>query len=227
MDYRFERKFITSAVSPKRAMFLVRRHPAMFREVYAQRWVNNIYFDTLDLASVWDNVAGVSRRTKIRVRWYGDSLGHIETPVLERKIKRGLLNRKLSHRLATLEAGAASCSSKLREMLERSTMPEALTLKMRSLRPTLMNRYSRHYYQSANGRFRITIDAEMSFRPIMPLTRHPVQWTTAHSVVVLELKYAIDHDDNAAAVAQHLPLRVSKSSKYVAGMCLVYPRLVC
>lgn len=226
MDYRFERKFITSDVSPKRAMFLVRRHPAMFREVYPQRWVNNIYFDTLDLTNVQDNLAGVSQRTKIRVRWYGDSLGRIETPVLELKIKRGSVNRKVLHRLPTLEAGGACCSSRIREMLERSAMPELLALRMRLLRPTLMNRYSRHYYQSANGHYRITIDAQMSFRPIMPLTKHPVQWTSAHSVVVLELKYAMDHDDNAAAIAQHLPLRVSKSSKYVAGMCLVYPRLV-
>ena len=221
--YRYERKFVISGVAPEEVGFLVRRHPAMFVEIYPRRWVNNIYFDSPDLLNVQDNVAGSNQRTKTRIRWYGGLLGRIATPVLERKIKRGYVGRKVLHGLAHFDLNEGFCSSELQEALRQSGLPEPIALELRSLQPTLMNRYSRQYYQSATGRYRITIDAEMSFHAIKPLRNHLTQWARAHSVVVLELKYAPDDDDGSAAITQLLPRRICRNSKYVTGMRMVYP----
>ena len=78
---------------------LVRRHPAAFREAYPARFVNNIYLDSHGRSDYHDNIVGVANRNKTRVRWYGPLSGQIAKPVLERKLKRGLISGKLTHAL--------------------------------------------------------------------------------------------------------------------------------
>ena len=50
-------------------------HPAGFFSPYPERQVNNVYFDTWDYRAYAENLAGVSERSKVRYRWYGDSAG--------------------------------------------------------------------------------------------------------------------------------------------------------
>ena len=91
-NYRYERKFtVPDKFTLKTIEQFVKRNKALFREVYHLRQVNNIYFDTLAYNDYFDNVLGVSDRKKIRTRWYGDTLGDIQKPVFEIKIKKGLL----------------------------------------------------------------------------------------------------------------------------------------
>ena len=56
--------------------------------------MNSIYLDTNSLKALRDNVEGVARRKKTRVRWYGETLGYIKKPVLEHKINQRFLGRK-------------------------------------------------------------------------------------------------------------------------------------
>jgi len=74
----------------------LRNHPAVFGLDYPSRYVNNIYLDTNDYTHYWDNVAGLSKRIKVRIRRYGDSHGFIANPVLEFKIKDNMLGSKVS-----------------------------------------------------------------------------------------------------------------------------------
>ena len=90
-DYRYERKFFITSLSKYEAVALVKLNSAMFTEIFHHRFVNNIYFDSFRLNNYHENVAGDSRRIKIRVRWYGELFGDIERPVLEIKIRNGLL----------------------------------------------------------------------------------------------------------------------------------------
>ena len=65
-------------------------------------WVvvyKNFYFDSVNFNNYYDNLDGNIFRTKIRIRWYGDLFGYIENPVLELKIKNGLLGNKISYNL--------------------------------------------------------------------------------------------------------------------------------
>ena len=85
--YRYERKFVTSSFSTIEVEALIKMHPAMFSEVFFERWVRNIYFDSLELKNFYSNVNGDMQRRKARIRWYGATFGPIEHPVLEIKIK--------------------------------------------------------------------------------------------------------------------------------------------
>ena len=92
--YRFERKFLVTDLDPREVASLVGLLPGLFREVYPPRSVNNIYLDTADAMHYRHNLDGLADRVKVRVRWYGELLGTVARPVLELKIKRGLLGRK-------------------------------------------------------------------------------------------------------------------------------------
>src|SRR5262245_10751160 len=94
---RYERKFVLQGWTFAHALAIVRRHPAGFCEVFPPRVVNNMYLDTPTLQAFHDHVNGISLRKKTRVRWYGLRNGDVTSPVLELKLKHGLVSGKLSH----------------------------------------------------------------------------------------------------------------------------------
>ena len=88
-NYRYERKFTLPASHSLRSVEgLIKGNSSLFREIYSQRKVNNIYFDTYRYSNYFDNVLGVSDRKKMRIRWYGETFGEISKPVLS-KTKEG------------------------------------------------------------------------------------------------------------------------------------------
>ena len=90
-NYRYERKFILSRIDQFKAESFIHHNLAMFSEVFQKREVNNIYLDSLSLSNYSDNLIGNSPRKKIRIRWYGKKSSLIKHPILEFKIKKGLL----------------------------------------------------------------------------------------------------------------------------------------
>ena len=72
---------------------------AGFYSPYGARIVNNIYFDNPDCDSYVENLTGCTSRTKIRLRWYGDTFSPSEA-TLEIKAKRNRLGFKNSRKIA-------------------------------------------------------------------------------------------------------------------------------
>jgi SPX domain protein involved in polyphosphate accumulation len=95
-EYRYERKFLVPRNSWDSVESVIKRNPAVFSPLYYPRVINNIYLDTIPLGYYFMNVEGVFDRTKVRIRWYGDLFGPVRKPVLEFKIKAGLLGKKAS-----------------------------------------------------------------------------------------------------------------------------------
>ena len=48
-----------------------------FSKLYSPRNINSIYLDTVNFDFAKDNINGVSRRKKIRFRWYNDDYSKI------------------------------------------------------------------------------------------------------------------------------------------------------
>jgi len=216
LRYRYERKFVVAGVSQAEAELIVKRHPALFFAEYPGRWVNNVYWDRIDLANVRNNLIGISDRKKTRIRWYGEFQGRVEEPVLEHKLRRGGVGRKETQRLTPFEVGAA---------LEPARLPKMTAPGDVVLRPTLLNRYSRRYFRSANRRFRLTIDTALSYHRVGPLTTPLRSWVVDSEAILIELKYSTAYDDLATQVMSYFPFRSSRSSKYVTGMQLTDPRV--
>ena len=70
MEQRLEKKFIFLPGDNKKIEIL--KIEGFFKKIYNKRKVNSIYYDTIDLNCLWDNINGFSNRDKYRVRWYDD-----------------------------------------------------------------------------------------------------------------------------------------------------------
>ncbi|NIR47298.1 polyphosphate polymerase domain-containing protein [candidate division KSB1 bacterium] len=221
-NFRFERKFVVDSLSKPEIEALVKLHPAVFSEIFYERLVNNIYLDSCSLQNYFANIDGLHSRRKCRIRWYGDLFGHIEKPVLELKIKEGLLGRKESYPLPSFSLDENFQLNAIREVFKKSEIPAPLVDDLLSLQPALLNRYSRRYFQSADRNYRITIDSQMEYYRIDPHSNSFLQRMVDGESVIVELKYNHDQDNFAQMISTHFPYRMTKSSKYVNGVQKLY-----
>ncbi|HHS95561.1 MAG TPA: VTC domain-containing protein, partial [Phaeodactylibacter sp.] len=161
--YRKERKFLVEGADIHAVEFIIKAHPAMFSQPFPPRYINNIYFDSNQFGNYGDNVVGAKNRHKFRIRWYGDQFGYIKKPILEIKIKKGLAGAKRHYPLVpfTLEPGFNQYM--MRDVFNRSDLPGAVREMLRYQAPTLINRYFRKYFLSADRRFRVTLDTQLQF----------------------------------------------------------------
>ncbi len=216
--WRHERKFLVSELTKQEIESLIKLHPSLFREIYYPRYINNIYCDSLELRNYFDNIHGAADRVKVRIRWYGALSGLIEKPVLELKIKKGLLGTKDSHLLSSFVLDECFTSETLNSLLDNSGLTELLRLKLATLKPTLINRYLRRYYLSANGLYRITLDTEMKFYAVNTFKDSCIPRYTDHINSVVELKYDRENDLFAHKISNFFPFRMTKNSKYINGI---------
>lgn len=208
MDLRYERKYKIGQIRGNLLAQTVLLHPAGFRKVFPDRWVNNIYFDSPDLNAYHDNVAGVSHRKKYRIRWYGNPVESIHEPKLEIKIKENQMGRKEVYDFREFSLGNYS------EIIQ-----DVYTLsgKVLPLRPTLLNSYLRSYFTTTDGMFRITVDRQMKYHSLL-LGSHFHSYSIYDLSNILELKYGPDSDGHTDRITQYFPYRQTKSSKYVTGI---------
>ncbi len=215
-DYRYERKFFITELSKYETEGIVKINPAAFTEIYYKRFVNNIYFDSFNYNNFRDNVEGATDRIKIRIRWYGGLFGYIKHPVLEIKIKKGLLGKKISVPIKPFDLTREINISEILNSIK--DLKEIIGIDFESLIPSLLNRYSRKYYQSFDKKFRITIDNKQSFYQINGKRNSFLDHHIDHNSVILELKYNQDYDKEVNYITSEFPFRLTKSSKYVNGI---------
>lgn len=217
-NYRYERKFLISELSRYDTEMAVKLHPAMFMRIYPSRYINNIYCDSLDLKNYYDTIDGADKRIKIRVRWYGDLFGLIEKPVLELKIKKGIMGTKESCRLNSFSLDNNFYFETLANIFHDSDIPAPLKLQLAALKPTILNRYYRSYYQSADGNYRITLDSNMEYYSLNVGPNSYSQKYTDLTNTVLELKYDRKNDCFAHKITNHFSFRMTRNSKYISGV---------
>ena len=220
---RYERKLVVDGLALSEVLGLVRRHPAAFREAYPPRSVNNLYLDSPELRDYHDHVNGIPHRTKTRIRWYGAWSGRIDTATLEHKLKRGHVSGKVSNRLPSLSMNGHVSRSDLEAAFDGASLPELTRLALRHLQPSLLNRYQRHYFQSADGRFRLTVDSCLQVAAARQARGTGVAFRPASTSIVLEVKYGLAEAQCAAPVMNALPLRLARCSKYVLGVASLSP----
>jgi len=83
--YRLERKFFISGVT-RLLRIMCDCIKLVSAPLYEPRWINNIYFDAYDFDNYFTSYEGITKRAKVRIRWYGELCGGIRHPVLELKI---------------------------------------------------------------------------------------------------------------------------------------------
>lgn len=220
--YRYERKFLLSGLTGPEIAGMIRLCPGHFSQIYAPRHVNNIYFDTLAFRNFFDSIDGASSRVKVRIRWYGALFGRTEAPTLELKKKQGICGAKERHGLEPFAMEPGIHARALDACLDASDLPPRVRAFVGPMRPVLVNRYRRSYWLSSCGRFRFTIDTDMSYRALFPYQNSFLRAVSTPRQTVLELKYARKDDAHASDVTCFFPFRLGKNSKYVTGIELLY-----
>ncbi len=214
-DYRYERKFLIEGLSKFSVEQLIRNHSAFFKEIYKERYINNIYFDNQNLTNYYDNVNGKSYRKKYRIRWYGNLFGKPEQMILEVKIKKGLLGSKESYLLKPFDINSENFIYSVKRSIENSDISDKIKEEMYSFSPVLINRYKRKYFSDFSKRFRITLDFETEYYSIMKFFNEKV---IDNNQLVVELKYRKEHNNDVGKISSEFPFRMTKNSKYVNGI---------
>lgn len=221
---RHENKFVFPAVSLGEIHNKLLSSKYFFKEIYAERRINNIYLDTMDFKNLFDNLHGVQHRVKHRIRWYGEEKG-VKKPSLEYKIKQGDMGYKEYYALPQFTFDTSFEFSKYLDNIgkyskSRTSQYKIMYRDIFNEIPTIYNTYLRCYFLSGNGNYRVTIDRELTYKSIN-------RWFNdlsgfSEDKIVVELKYVNADIKGAGAIMQDLGLRLTRNSKYVIGMQALY-----
>jgi hypothetical protein len=214
---RYEIKLVCEPHRLPLARSWVRLHPAGFVVAYPPRRVNSLYLDTLELASLNENLGGVSGRRKLRLRWYGDGLADVR-PLLELKQKRNLLGIK-KQVLLPCKLDLTLPWAEILATIRANAGPSWRALLQTVDHPTLLNSYQREYYATPDGIIRITLDyAQVAYcQRLSPRPNLSARLPIADNVVV-EIKTTQGQEERLEEVAAWFPVRRGRNSKYISSL---------
>jgi hypothetical protein len=215
---RYEVKMTCSESQLPLARAWLTLHPDLFVVAYPPRWVNSLYFDTLEMDLMDENLIGVSERSKLRFRWYGQDHSAVQG-FLELKCKSSHVGwKEICPVGETIDLTTVSWPGLLHHLREHAVDNVAAWLS-RADQPVLINRYMREYYESADRQVRVTIDYD---QVVYEQLTYPAPNLTVGShierQVVVEVKSDSDLHRRVSDVLSGFPLRVGRNSKYVNGV---------
>jgi hypothetical protein len=220
--FRYEKKFIIEGMGIAQVMAVLKAHPAVFRELYPMRYVNNIYLDSPLLADYFSNVNGYHLRQKVRVRWYHTLFQKVDNAILEFKKKEGEVGIKEQYPFPTFRFDRSLSERGFRRLIWQSDLPQTVKFQLRDLELALCNRYKRWYFATPYKEFRVTVDGDLNYYHLGKLSNAYHHHHIQRNTIILELKYQVDDDPQANRIISALPFRITRSSKYITGIENVY-----
>ncbi len=215
--YRIEKKFLIYNYDKSFVNNLIKINSFFFKKKYRGRFINNIYFDDINFTSYTDNLLGISKRKKVRIRWYGDLIGSIINPYLEIKSKVNLYGFKNKIKLNNFELNKKII---LKDLLNDHNIPNQIS--KLSITPVLINRYFREYYETIDGKFRVTIDSDLKYFSTKTKSINFENSFKENNILIIELKFSPKFQELANRISDQFPFRSTKSSKYVMGVSRLY-----
>ena len=211
---RHELKLVSEEASYPEVRMALRLDRSAIRTLHPRRLVQSLYFDTPFQRALEENLAGLSRREKLRLRWYGAETAVVEA-VLERKRRENTLGWKESVRVpGALQLGGRERRGFMDEL--ESRVDPAWREHLAGLEPVRWVRYWREYFTSADRRVRLTLDRELAFFDQRPLARlADTERMPSPRLLVLELKCAPEYLDAAREIVARLPIPLGRCSKFV------------
>jgi SPX domain protein involved in polyphosphate accumulation len=216
-DYRYEIKFVLDNSRLSDAMQWLYNETTAIK-TYDNRKVNSIYFDDVGFSSVRDNLAGISQRNKLRLRWYGEQKHTL--PIFEVKTKNGRLGCKTTYPIQSIENSlmklnidkiTSKCISGLEE--QNIVFDEHLV-------PTLQVNYEREYYETHEG-IHITIDQNIQFSDTQLHTTLDENNSFPYPFKVMEIKFKPSMKNTVAKLIKPLHITPKRHSKYLVGLAVL------
>jgi hypothetical protein len=212
-ELRYEWKLVCPPDQLDLARSWLRLHPEAFRLSRPARRVNRLYFDTRDLACLNAHLAGLARRFKVRLHWYGDDWTDVRS-WLEIKAKVTYLGHKPRCPLPPLDLTRpwSEIVPTIQGALDRDLQVALQTV----TQPAMLGYYWRELHVTPDEQIKVTLDFDqVAFdqrfgpRPNLHI-RLPLT-----PVIVIEFKGRQGQGDRMAEMMSQFPLRQVRNSKYV------------
>lgn len=219
-DFRYELKFVLDDVRAAEASHWLYFHSSA-RTAYPDRCVNSLYCDDLGFSSVRDNLAGVSDRRKIRLRWYQDTNGGgTGSPVFELKVRNGRLGRKIRFQLPDVKRDLMELN--LQEVMTRVNRELAAQEFIFDdfLTTTLQVSYVRSYFEDVQG-LRFTMDSDIKFHGVSPTQKLGETLAMRYPYKIMEIKFPPSMKNNVAKLIKPLHITPKRHSKYLVGLAMM------
>jgi len=149
-------------------------------------------------------------------------LAEIEKPILELKIKKGIVGTKQLYSLNKFNLSSGFNISEIKNVINDSLIDSQVKFSLQDQFPVMINRYRRKYYETFDKKFRITIDDNQTFYKLSNFNNTLLNKQEDNDNVVLELKYDKKYQHETEQITNYLPFRLTKSSKYTRGIELLY-----
>ena len=211
---RYEIKFVLNELEFIEAKYFL-KYINSFRS-FPQREVTSLYYDTLDYSCVRDNLSGISKRKKLRLRWYNN----FEEPKLEIKNRFSRVGNKKIFTLDFLSKKSfenlpVNALSKLIFGYLKSKHKEDFIIN--NFIPTLRVSYYREYYETRDG-LRITIDKKINFGQISYNQSIFYNKKIPFDKRIMELKFPIELKNHVNESIRNLNINPKRNSKLLLGM---------
>ena len=195
----------------------LRLHHAGIRTLYPSRLVQSVYLDTHDSRALSDNLAGISERHKLRLRWYGPDTRQVHG-TLERKNRENMLGTKDTLELAEPIDVEGTTRLDFARRLRQLATPEWRRLLEGDMEPALWVAYDRDYLTTADHVVRVTVDRSLRFADQRYRVRlSPDRPTPTPRLLVVEFKAPLSARERLEELVQEMPMRVDRCSKFVLG----------
>jgi len=211
---RREIKYVSNELFSNQIYGWLLRSELALKKHYPDRIVNNVYYDTHKLEALSDNLDGISRRDKLRYRWYGsrDQLGiKGKLEIKKRKNAYGakeaieiFSDKKLSYHSELKETIKTQIPSNWRHVVEHFCLP------------VMINTYKRSYFISKCNNIRVTLDRDNQvFDQRQSNKINIVKASNLPDYLIIEIKFHPDFTEYVSNSISDIPMRISRNSKYV------------
>lgn len=211
---RYEVKLVAAELDLARVEAELRLLPAALRPLHPGRLVQSVYLDTHDGRALHDNLAGISSRQKLRLRWYGAAADAVQGQLEYKRRDNGLGDKEvlpLALPVQVLGQGRVAFVRALQQQVG-GTWCQRLS----GTEPAQWVRYRREYSASADRRLRVTLDRELCAFDLRFAAVLQDRWPTPlPRLLVIEIKADAADREAVESWLQGLDLPSGRCSKFV------------
>jgi len=189
--------------------FLIRSSASKF---FNDRIVNSIYFDTPLFDFCNENLQGLSKRKKVRLRWYDE----YTIPTLEFKLRNDRVGTKKNyslHNITKKDLYQMEINSLTKKIFHNIQFDSSIGY----LIPLVYINYEREYYELENG-IRITIDKKIKYRPLSFGSCLNSHKKICDNKIIVEIKFSRNQKSAAKDLIKSLEISPVRNSKYLNGL---------
>jgi hypothetical protein len=179
--------------------------------------VNSVYFDDANLSACRANLDGLGKRCKVRLRWY-DSPQPAQSFFFEIKWRDNRVTGKHRLEIRASERLSELSYSTIFSSLSAALPQDCQAALARYCEPTVLVRYQREHFATADGSLRATIDYNIVYFDQTAKRFISTAFAVPHEgLVVLEGKTPVGREHELRSLVHPLGARVGRCSKYVHG----------